>query len=225
MNNNFKLGKEIDLLEKYPKAKRDLNAREQTKSEKVREIARKFEKDFFDGDREYGYGGFNYNEKYWTNVVKDFKEYWKLDSNSKVLDVGCAKGFMVYDLMRLIPGIQVKGLDISNYAIKNCKEEVKEHLMVGDAKNLPFEDNEFDVVISINSIHNLDIENCGKSLREIERVSKKNSFITVDAYRDVNEKKRMEAWNLTAKTIMSVEDWKSFFKKNNYSGDYFWFIP
>jgi|TARA_B110000881_G_C18416815_1_gene433877 ubiquinone/menaquinone biosynthesis C-methylase UbiE len=225
MNNNFKLGKEIDLLEKYPKAKRDLNAREQTKSEKVREIARKFEKDFFDGGREYGYGGFNYNEKYWIEVVKDFQKYWKLDSNSKVLDVGCAKGFMIYDIMKLIPEIKVKGIDISKYAIENSKEEVKEYLMVGDAKNLPFEDNEFDVVISINSIHNLDIENCGKALREIERVSKKNSFITVDAYRDDNEKKRMEAWNLTAKTIMSVEDWKYFFKKNNYSGDFFWFIP
>ena len=225
MNKNFKLGKEIDLLEKYPKAKRDLNAREQTKSEKVREIARKFEKDFFDGDREYGYGGFDYNPKYWVNVVKDFQKYWNLNSNSKVLDVGCAKGFMVYDLTKLIPGIQVKGIDISKYAIENSKKEIKQHLSVADAKNLPFEDNEFDVVISINTIHNLDIEECGKSLREIKRVSKKNSFITVDAYRNEEEKQRMDAWNLTAKTVMSVEEWKNFFKENNYRGDFFWFIP
>ncbi len=225
MKNNFKLGKEVDLLINYPKTKRDLDSREQAKSEKTREIARKFEKDFFDGDRKYGYGGFNYNEKYWTNVVKDFKEYWNLNSKSKVLDVGCAKGFMLYDLIKLIPGIQVKGLDISNYAIKNSMEDVKKNLIVGNAKNLPFEDNEFDVVISINSIHNLDIEDCGKSLREIERVSKKNSFITVDAYSNDSEKKRMEAWNLTGKTIMSVDEWKKFFKENNYTGDYYWFIP
>lgn len=225
MKNNFKLGKEVDLLINYPKTKRDLDSREQAKSEKTREIARKFEKDFFDGDRKYGYGGFNYNEKYWTNVVKDFKEYWNLDSKSKVLDVGCAKGFMLYDLIKLIPGIKVKGLDISNYAIKNSMEDVKKNLIVGNAKNLPFEDNEFDVVISINSIHNLDIEDCGKSLREIERVSKKNSFITVDAYSNDIEKKRMEAWNLTGKTIMSVDEWKKFFKENNYTGDYYWFIP
>ena len=225
MKNNFKLGKEVDLLINYPKTKRDLDSREQAKSEKTREIARKFEKDFFDGDRKYGYGGFNYNEKYWTNVVKDFKEYWNLNSKSKVLDVGCAKGFMLYDLIKLIPGIQVKGLDISNYAIKNSMEDVKKNLIVGNAKNLPFENNEFDVVISINSIHNLDIEDCGKSLREIERVSKKNSFITVDAYSNDSEKKRMEAWNLTGKTIMSVDEWKKFFKENNYTGDYYWFIP
>tara|TARA_B100001063_G_C16769584_1_gene560777 strand:- start:1043 stop:1720 length:678 start_codon:yes stop_codon:yes gene_type:complete len=225
MKNNFKLGKEVDLLINYPKTKRDLDSREQAKSEKTREIARKFEKDFFDGDRKYGYGGFNYNEKYWTNVVKDFKEYWNLNSKSKVLDVGCAKGFMLYDLIKLIPGIQVKGLDISNYAIKNSMEDVKKNLIVGNAKNLPFENNEFDVVISINSIHNLDIEDCGKSLREIERVSKKNSFITVDAYSNDIEKKRMEAWNLTGKTIMSVDEWKKFFKENNYTGDYYWFIP
>ena len=131
---------------------------------------------------------------------------------------------MVYDLKKLIPEAYIKGIDISNYAIENCKEEV-DLLTVGDAKNLPYDDNEFDLVISINTIHNLDIENCGKSLREIERVSKKNSFITVDAYNNEEEKKRMYAWNLTAKTIMSVEEWKLFFKENNYTGDFFWFIP
>ena len=225
MQNNFKLGKEIDLLEKYPKTKRDLNSREQLKSKYAKDIARKFGKDFFDGKREYGYGGFEYNEKYWTNVVKDFKKYWKLDSNSKVLDVGCAKGFMLYDLMQLIPGIHIKGLDISKYAIENCKEEVREYLTVGNAKNLPFEDNEFDVVISINSIHNLDKQDCGISLSEIEKKKKKHSFVTVDAYRNEKEKKRMEAWNLTGKTIMSTEEWKVFFKENNYTGDYYWFIP
>ena len=225
MKNSFKLGNEIDLLSKYPKAKRDLNSREESKSEEVRTIARRFGKDFFDGDRQFGYGGFSYNEKYWKEVVKDFQKYWNLSSSSKILDVGCAKGFMVYDLKKLIPEAYIKGIDISNYAIENCKEEVKDLLTVGDAKNLPYDDNEFDLVISINTIHNLDIENCGKSLREIERVSKKNSFITVDAYNNEEEKKRMYAWNLTAKTIMSVEEWKLFFKENNYTGDFFWFIP
>ena len=213
MKNSHKLGNEIDLLAKYPKAKRDLNEREKSKSEEVRQIARKFEKDFFDGDRQFGYGGFNYNEKYWKEVVKDFQKYWSLSSSSKVLDVGCAKGFMVYDLKKLIPDAHVEGIDISNYAIENCMKEVKDHLRVGDAKNLPYDDNEFDLVISINTIHNLEIDDCGKSLREIERVSKKNSFVTVDAYNNEEEKKRMEAWNLTAKTIMSVKDWKLFFKK------------
>ncbi len=225
MNNFFQLGKEIDLLKNYPKSKRDLNARIKSKSDKVREVARKFDKDFFDGDREYGYGGFNYHPKFWTEVVKDFQKYWGLNSKSKVLDVGCGKGFMIYDLIKLIPGIEAKGVDISEYAIKNCKNEVKENLSVGNAKKLNFDDDEFDVVISINSIHNLDRKECGEALREIQRVSKKNSFITVDAYRNSEEKKRMDAWNLTAKTIMSVDDWKLFFKENEYQGDFFWFIP
>ena len=132
---------------------------------------------------------------------------------------------MLYDLKKNIPGIKVNGIDISEYAIKNSLKEIKEDLIVGNATNLPYEDNSFDVVISINTVHNLDIENCAKALKEIQRVSKKHSFITVDAYRNDKEKESMYAWNLTAKTIMSVEEWVNFFDKNDYKGDYFWFIP
>ena len=149
-----------------------------------------------------------------------FKKYWKLDSNSKVLDVGCAKGFMLYDLMQLIPGIHIKGLDISKYAIENCKEEVREYLTVGNAKNLPFEDNEFDVVISINSIHNLDKQDCGISLREIERVSKKHSFVTVDAYRNEKEKANLLYWQVTCEAFNTPEEWEWWFNLAGYNGDY-----
>jgi ubiquinone/menaquinone biosynthesis C-methylase UbiE len=132
---------------------------------------------------------------------------------------------MLYDLKKNIPGIKVNGIDISEYAIENSLKVIKEDLIVGNATNLPYEDNSFDVVISINTVHNLDIENCAKALKEIQRVSKKHSFITVDAYRNDKEKESMYAWNLTAKTIMSVEGWLNFFDKNDYKGDYFWFIP
>ena len=91
MNNTFKLGNEINLLKRYPKSKRNLKARIETKSDNVREIARKFDKEFFDGHRDYGYGGFNYNPRYWSEVVKDFQSYWKLDSKSKVLDTTIAR--------------------------------------------------------------------------------------------------------------------------------------
>ena len=219
------MGKEIDLLINYPKTKRDPLKRAQEKTEHDREIARKFEKDFFDGDRKNGYGGFSYNSKFWQPVIPTFRNYWNLDSSSSVLDVGCAKGFMLYDLKKNIPGIKVNGIDISEYAIENSLKEIKEDLIVGNATNLPYEDNSFDVVISINTVHNLDIENCAKALKEIQRVSKKHSFITVDAYRNDKEKELMYAWNLTAKTIMSVEEWVNFFNKNDYKGDYFWFIP
>lgn len=219
------MGRSINLLRNYPKSKRDLKKRLNNKSEKVRKIARKFGKDFFDGDRSFGYGGFSYNKKYWLNVIKDFKKFYKLSSTSKVLDVGCAKGFMLYDFRKKIKGIKVRGVDISSYAINNSKPEVKKFLKVANAKKLPFRDNEFDLVISINTIHNLNKKDCALALREIERVSKKNSFITVDAYSNIKEKKRMFAWNLTAKTILSKKQWVNFFKKNNYTGDYYWFVP
>jgi SAM-dependent methyltransferase len=223
--NEIMIGKEIDLLINYPKPKRDINKRLENKTEEVRLIARKFDKDFFDGDRKYGYGGYNYNPKFWEPVIPTFKKYWNLDSNSSVLDIGCGKGFMLYDLQRLIPGVTIAGIDISAYAIQNCKEEVRNFLKVGNASKLPYKDKSFDVVISINTIHNLDKEECAQSLKEISRVAKKASFITVDAYKNEEEKKNMYAWNLTAKTIMSVEEWKSFFKINGYQGDFFWFIP
>ena len=219
------LGREIDLLAKYPKANRDTASRAKKKTEADRLIAREFGKEFFDGDRAHGYGGFYYNSRFWEPVIPDFMEYWNLKSGHRILDVGCAKGFMLYDFMRLLPGIDVFGIDISEYAIENSIAEVKGFLSVGNATNLPYPDNHFDAVISINTIHNLDKEDCGRALQEIARVSRGKSFITVDAYRNEEEKKRMYAWNLTAKTIMSVDDWKRFFADVGYSGDFYWFIP
>lgn len=216
---------EIDLLKNYPRPKRNLEKRQSDKSAEVVKIARKFGEQFFDGDRKFGYGGFSYNPKYWETVVRDFVEYYKLKPNAKILDVGCAKGFMLYDFKRQFPKMDVFGIDISEYAIENSLEEVKNYLQVGNAKKLEFEDNYFDLVISINTIHNLDLDDCLTSIKEISRVSKANSFITVDAYNTDEEKNRMFMWNLTAKTIMSVRDWKGTFKKIGYNGDFYWFIP
>ena len=132
---------------------------------------------------------------------------------------------MIYDLKKEIPGIKVTGIDISRYAIKNAHPKIRKNVFVSNAKKLPFKDKSFDVVISINTIHNLNKKDCAKALKEINRVNKLGSFITVDAFRNNIEKKKMMEWNLTAKTIMSVKDWKKFFKKNNYKGDFFWFFP
>jgi SAM-dependent methyltransferase len=219
------MGQEIDLLINYPKAKRNVEERGATKSEADRALARKFDKDFFDGDRKNGYGGFNYMPKFWQPVIPTFQEYWNLNSKSSLLDVGCAKGFMLFDMSLLIPKIKLAGVDISEYAIQNAIKEIKPFVSVANAVNLPFDDNSFDVVISINTVHNLELDECAKALQEIERVSKGNSYITVDAYRNEEEKKRMFDWNLTAKTIMSVDEWKIFFNEIGYTGDYYWFIP
>lgn len=219
------MGKEIDLLVNYPKTKRNLEERVASKTEADRSIARQFGREFFDGDRNHGYGGYNYSARFWQPVVPSFQSHWGLSKDSSLLDVGCAKGFMIFDLTQLIPGINAKGIDISEYAIANAVEDMKPHVQVANATRLPFQDKSFDVAISINSIHNLERDECGKALQEIERVSRKGSFITVDAYRNEEEKKRMYAWNLTAKTIMSVDEWVEFFKEVGYTGDYFWFTP
>jgi SAM-dependent methyltransferase len=219
------VGRKIDLLANYPKTKRNVKERGETKTEEDRAIARKFGKDFFDGDRKHGYGGFSYFPRFWQPVIPTFQKYFGLTSKSSVLDVGCAKGFMLHDMAELIPGITVKGVDISKYAIENVIEDMKHHVRVANAKDLPFEDNSFDVVISINTVHNLDRDECAVALSEIERVSREKSFVTVDAYRSEEEKELMYAWNLTAKTIMHEDEWAAFFEQVGYTGDYYWFIP
>lgn len=225
MENKQGIGSEIDLLVNYPKSKRNVEDRGQSKTEEDRRIARRFGREFFDGDRRQGYGGFSYMPRFWRPVIPTLQQHFGLSASSSVLDVGCAKGFMMHDMAELIPGITVKGIDVSEYAIANAIDDMKSHVQVADARKLPFADNTFDVVISINTIHNLEREECGQALREIQRVSKRGAYITVDAYHTEEEKERMFAWNLTAKTIMHADEWKAFFAEVGYSGDYYWFIP
>ena len=219
------MGQEIDLMANYPRPKRNVEERGATKTDADRALARKFGEEFFDGDRTHGYGGFNYQPRFWQPVIPTFKAHWGLTSDSSVLDVGCAKGFMMHDFAELIPGITVKGIDVSEYAVKNSIEDMRPHVEVADAKSLPYEDKSFDYVISVTTIHNLERAELVQSLREIERVARLGSFITVDAYRNDEEKERMLAWNLTAKTVLHVDEWKELFKEAGYSGDYHWFMP
>jgi ubiquinone/menaquinone biosynthesis C-methylase UbiE len=217
--------KEINLLKKYPKTKRDLSKRGNEKTEEDRIIARRFDKEFFDGDRKNGYGGYYYNSKFWTEVVKDLNNFYKLKNGSKILDIGCGKGFMLFDFMKLNPNFVLEGIDISDYAITNAIPEVKKFLKVGDAKSLPYVNNSFDLVISINTTHNLEINQCKKALSEMERVSRKDKYLIVDAYSNEIEKDRIFAWNLTAKTILSTNEWVNLFEEVGYTGHYYWFKP
>lgn len=216
---------EIDLLEKYPKTQRKVEERGEEKTEDDRRIARQFGKEYFDGDRRYGYGGYTYQSRFWQPVVGTFIEYYGLDDESSILDVGCGKGFMLNDFANALPDATLKGVDISEYAVANAMEIMKPFITCGNAKELPFEDQSFDLVVAINTIHNLPIDECKQALREIQRVSRRDAFVTVDAYRTDEEKKRMDAWNLTALTYMHVDEWKKLFKEVGYEGDYFWFIP
>ncbi len=181
--------------------------------------------EFFDGDRRNGYGGFNYDPRFWQPVVPTFQKRYGLTGESSLLDVGCGKGFMLKDFVELIPGITVAGIDVSRYAIDNAVDGMEAFVQVADARHLPFEDDSFDLVVSVNTIHNLERDEVVDSLREIRRVSRRWSFVVVDAYRNAMEKDRIDAWNLTALTVLSTDDWVGLFNEAGYTGDYFWFIP
>jgi SAM-dependent methyltransferase len=220
------LGREVDLTDLYPKSKRTGNVGKRATliSDEMREVSRQFGYEYFDGNRMYGYGGYNYHPRFWQGVVRRIRDYYELADDASLLDVGCAKGFMLHDFKELLPNLSVAGIDISEYAIENALADVKPYLRVGNAKELPYEDNSFDLVLSINTIHNLPLEECKQALREIERVSRKHAFVQLDAYRTEEQKQRLEEWVLTCKTYMHVEEWKELFKEIGYTGDYYWFI-
>ena len=211
---------EINLLKNYPKTNRNLSEASEQRTDEVRKVARKFDKEFFDGDRKYGYGGYNYNPRFWTNVVKDFVKYYNLIDGSKILDVGCGKGFMVYDFLKYNNKFNVMGIDISEYAIENSMPDVKDYLKIGDAKRLEFEDNYFDLVISINTLHNLYSYDLMKSLKEIERVGKNNKYICVESYRNEEEKANLLYWQVTCEAFNTPKEWQWWFRESGYTGDY-----
>ena len=216
--------REVNLLEFYPQSKRPIDERGNLITDQDRAIARKFDVEYFDGDRLTGYGGYNYSPRFWTDTVAHIKDFYHLDDNSKILDIGCAKGYMMHDLSLLIPGAEIKGVDVSNYAKENAIESMQDNIVVANANNLPFPDDYFDLVIAINTLHNLPLIDCKQAFREINRVTKNNSFVMNDAWRDAKGKQSMLKWNLTALTYMSCDDWEELFKEVDYKGDYYWFF-
>lgn len=218
------MGQEINLLDQYPKSNRPIDDRGRLITDAHRLAARKFGVEYFDGDRLSGYGGYNYHPRFWTDTVRRFRDHYQLSPSARLLDVGCAKGFMLHDFKLLMPDLQIVGVDVSEYALERAREEVRPHLKLASADVLPFSDNSFDLVISINTIHNLPPDRCRQALREIQRVSGGNAFVTMDAWRNDAERDRLLKWNLTALTYMHVDDWRRVFAEVGYAGDYYWFI-
>jgi ubiquinone/menaquinone biosynthesis C-methylase UbiE len=214
---------EINLLDMYPRAKRNLDERSAA-TEEERRIAKQFGKEFFDGSRNTGYGGYRYDGR-WKPVVQRFIKHYDLNNESRILDVGCGKGFMLHDFKEALPGATLAGIDISEYAIENGMESVKPVLKVANAKKLPYADKSFDLVIAINTLHNLKGEELNDALRELERVSCKHKYMINDAYGNEEEKAKLKKWNLTAQTILHHREWEKLFAEVGYKGDYYWFSP
>jgi protein-L-isoaspartate(D-aspartate) O-methyltransferase len=182
-------------------------------------VSKKFGIEYFDGDRKYGYGGFRYDGR-WVAVAKAMVEHYKLKPGARILDIGCAKGFLVHDFMKVLPGSEAVGLDISEYAIANAMPEVKDKLKVGSAVSLPYPDKSFDLVVSLNTLHNLRLPDLEKALREIERVGKAHKYVVNDSYRNDHEKVNLMYWQLTCECFFTPEEWEWVFKQCGYTGDY-----
>lgn len=211
----------IRLIRQSPKTLRSLSSRGAKRTREVIEIASQFGFEYFDGSREFGYGGYVYDGR-WKTIAKEICEHYGIKSGDKVLDVGCAKGFLVKDLRDL--NIDCYGVDISNYAIANCHPDVKNYVRVGDSRELNFRDGEFDLVLSINTLHNLKRNDIIKSLSELMRVSKKSCFVQVDSYMTTEEKSRFEEWVLTARFHDYPSGWLDLFKEAGYFGDWDWTV-
>ena len=182
-------------------------------------IAKQYGYDYWDGDRKYGYGGYRYDGR-WKSVAEKLASHYQLQPEQKVLDVGCGMAHLLYELTQVVPGIKVAGIDISRYALEHAKPEIRSMLQYGQAQNLPFEDNEFDLVISLATLHNLKVFDLKKALREIGRVSKKNSYIMVESFRNDREEVNMLYWQLTCASYYSVEEWEWLYREWGYMGDY-----
>lgn len=213
--------REINLMERYPQGK-GRTAERPAITEDDKRISKQFGRDYFDGDRRYGYGGYNYHPRFWTETVRYIRDYYELPEEASILDIGCAKGFMLYDFQQLMPKATLAGIDLSEYAIENALDAVKPFVKVGNAKALPFADKSFDLVLAINTIHNLPYDECKQSVREIERVSRAHAFIMVDAYRTEEQREAMLKWVLTAETMLHVDAWLKLFADAGYTGDYYW---
>jgi protein-L-isoaspartate(D-aspartate) O-methyltransferase len=183
------------------------------------EVANKYGEDYWDGDRMYGYGGYRYDGR-WLPIAEEMAKHYGLTPEHTVLDVGCGKGYLLYEFTRAVPGITVAGLDISQYAIDNAKEEVKPFLRQGNAVDLPYADGAFDLVVSLGAFHNLYNYDLRAALQEVERVSRAGKYVLVESYRDETEKVNLLYWQLTCRSFYTPKEWEWFFKESGYTGDY-----
>ncbi len=204
----------------HKKTVRDYLARvnEFPKAEAAR-LAKQWGVDYWDGDRKTGYGGMKYDGR-WRVVADALARHYGLAAGMRVLDIGCGKGFLLYDLMSAVPGLEVVGLDISDYALAHAKEEVKPFLRQGHAAQLPFPDSNFDLVISLNTFHNLPCYDLDAALREMQRVGRGNGYLVVESYRNEVEKANLLYWQLTCESFCTPEEWEWWFRQTGYTGDY-----
>jgi protein-L-isoaspartate(D-aspartate) O-methyltransferase len=187
---------------------------------KAATLAKQWGYDYWDGDRRICYGGYRYMEGRWEKVARAMVEHYGIKPGDRILDVGCGKGFLLHDFTKVVPDLDLHGIDISEYAIENSKEEIRDRLQVGNATRLPFPDGYFDFIFSITTLHNLHCYDLDKALREIERVGKKNKYICVESYRNEQEKANLLYWQVTCEAFNTPKEWEWWFEQTGYTGDH-----
>ena len=187
---------------------------------KSAKLGKQWAYEYWDGDRRINYGGYHYMEGRWEKVARAMVEYYNLPKAPKILDIGCGKGFLLFDFLKILPDAEIFGIDISRYAIENSKNEIRNKLQVGTATNLPWPDNTFDLVISINTLHNLHNYELDPALREMVRVGKQYQYICVESYSTEEEKANLLYWQVTCEAFCTPKEWEWWFSQTGYSGDY-----
>ncbi len=199
--------------------KKDLVNRVVKRKLKNKYIAWKLSKEYYDGDRNNGYGGFKYDGR-WLKLLPRFIKKYKLNNNSKILDLGCKKGFIMKDFKILLPKAKIYGIEDHLYPIKKAEKEVKSKIIFSKYYNIPFKKNYFDLVIGFSSIYKYNFEDVVKTINEINRVSK-NSFLTVASYTNKKDRELFDKWTLLGTTVLQKKEWQELFKILNYRGDYY----
>src|SRR5712692_4688113 len=212
---------EVDFLEKYQKATtRDYIGRVTAHDKaKCAAVAKKWGQEYWDGPRQYGYGGYHYDGR-WLPIAEDIVRHYDLKAGDRILDVGCGKAFLLYEFTRAVPGVEIAGLDISEYGLAHAKDEAKAFLKLGDCTTLPYDSHSFDFVYSINTFHNLMINRVKAAVQEVERVGKDKKWICVESYRNEREKANLLYWQLTCMSFHMPEEWAWLYREWGYTGDY-----
>ena len=214
------LGEKLNIItENHLHVPRDYSQRACPGKVKNSELAKKFDFDYWDGARNTGYGGYK-NDGRWKKIAKKLIDTYDLKSKGSILDIGCGKGYLLSELNKINPQLKICGVDISQYALLNASSDVTEFLSIGEANKIDFADNSFDLVLSINCLHNLQLPELFTALQKIQLVSRKNSYICVESYRNESEKWNLMQWQLTCECFFTPKEWQWIFEKAGYSGDY-----